>query len=144
VDTLDQTSEAVGVLRDLYSRGYRLTVRTRVERRYHRGGAQATTYADKLQIRGDDPLPPDLHKEIALHRDELLAAACVLSPPVAWMGVLVARYRSGETVEARRDGWKGPYRVRLGMVAANVASFIGLEPTLDGPHLEEIIGEALR
>jgi hypothetical protein len=58
--------------------------------------------------------------------------------------VLVERYLSGEEIEIRREGWRGPYRVGLAMLAANVAAFIGLHPAVDGPRLEAIIEEALR
>jgi hypothetical protein len=136
--------EAIDVLHDLRDRGYRLTVRTRTETHDHKVGAQAITYADKLQVRGDDPIPEELCEDIAAHRDELLAAACVLDPPVRWILILVERYLSGEEIEVRRDGYRGPYRVRLAMLAANVASFIGLHPAHDGPRLEPIIREVLQ
>jgi hypothetical protein len=137
------STSAIEVLQDVYKRGYHFTVKTRSEVREHKVGAQTIIYADKLQIRGDDPLPPGLREDIAANRDELLAAACVISPPVPWLKVLVEWYRTGESIEVRREGWKGPYRIRLGMVAANVAGFIGLHPSCDGPRLEPIIRETL-
>jgi hypothetical protein len=127
------TKTSIEILRAIYGCGYRLTVRTRIEVHDH-----------KLQVRGDDPIPPHLAEEIRAHRDELLAAACVIDPPVSWLRVLVERCRSGREMEVRREGWRGPYRIRLAMVAANVAAFIGLHPNEDGPLLERIIEEALR
>ena len=133
------------VLAELLRRGYTLTVQTRVETTVRQGdGVHTLTLADRLYVEGPEVLSDDLRQAVREHRDELLAAACVIRPPVPWLRVLVERYRSGEETRVRRKGWKGPYRVRLGMVAANVASFIGLHPGEDGPRLEPIIEEALR
>ncbi len=132
-------------LAELLRRGYTLTVQTRVETTVRQGvGAHTLTVGDRLYVEGPEALPEDLRQAVREHRDELLAAACVIRPPVPWLRVLVERYRSGTETHVRRQGWQGPYRVRLGMVAANVASFIGLHPGEDGPRLESIIGEALR
>ncbi len=108
------------------------------------GGTHAITYADELLLRGGGEPTPELRALVHDHRVELLAAACVMRPPVPWLRVLVDRYRSGYEIEVRRSGWKGPYRIRLAMVAANVAAFIGLHPAHDGPRLEPIIEEVLR
>ncbi len=135
---------SVEALRTLLEAGYVLDVRVRVEVSEEHGGTHAVTYADNLLVRGAYPLTPELREIVREHRDELLAAACVIRPPVPWLRVLVDRYRTGYEVEVRRSGWKGPYRVRLAMVAANVAAFIGLHPAHDGPRLEPIIEEALR
>ena len=133
------------VLAELLRRGYTLTVQTRVETTVRQGdGVHTLTLADRLYVEGPEVLSDDLRQAVREHRDELLAAACVIRPPVPWLRVLVERHRSGEETHVRREGWKGPYRVRLGMVAANVASFIGLHPGEDGPRLEPIIEEALR
>jgi hypothetical protein len=96
----------------------------------HKVGPQPITCADKLQVRGNEPLPPDLSEAIAAHRDELLAAACVIRPPVGWLSFLVRRYRDG--------------RAPLAMLAANVAAFMGTHPAHDGPRLEPMIEEALK
>ncbi len=139
------TLTASEVLAELLQRGYTLTAQTRVETTVRQGvGVHALTVADRLYVEGPEALPDDLRQAVREHRDELLAAACVIRPPVPWLRVLVERYRSGEETHVRRQGWQGPYRVRLGMVAANVASFTGLHPGEDGPRLETIIGEALR
>jgi hypothetical protein len=136
---------AVETLREAMRQGYTLTVRTRTEVAERPGaGTHVVTYADKLQIRGHKPVPPELRSAMVAHRDELLAAACVIRPPVPWVQILVERYLTGSEEVVRREGWKGPYRVRLAMVAANVAAFIGLHPAHDGERLEPIIEEALR
>jgi hypothetical protein len=132
------------VLEELLRSGYTLSVQTRSEVHDHKVGARAITCADQLYVEGPQALSDDLRAEIKANRDELLAAACVIRPPVPWMRVLVERYRTGEAVEVRREGWTGPYLIRLGMVAANVAGFIGLHPANDGPRLEPIIEEVLR
>ncbi len=130
---------------ELLRRGYTLTAQTRVETTVRQGvGVHALTVGDRLYVEGSEALPEDLRQAVREHRDELLAAACVIRPPVPWLRVLVECYRSGTETHVRRQGWQGPYRVRLGMVAANVASFIGLHPGEDGPRLEPIIEEALR
>jgi hypothetical protein len=130
VEALASYAAASEVLADLIRRGYTLDVRTRIEVHEHRIGPHPITYADKLLVRGDDPLAPHLREAVRGHRDELLAAACVIRPPAGWLEFLVARYRDG--------------RAPLGMLAANVAAFIGLHPAHDGPRLEAIIEEALR
>jgi hypothetical protein len=130
VEALASYAAASEVLADLLRRGYTLDVRTRVEAHDHKVGSQSITYADKLLVRGDESLTPDLREAVQEHRDELLAAACVIRPPVAWLDFLVGRYRES--------------RAPLGMLAANVAAFIGLHPAHDGPRLESIIEEALR
>jgi hypothetical protein len=146
LDALAAThSTAAAVLHELLRRGYTLDVRTRVEVvEYRQYGVQTITYADKLRVLGRERLTPELREAVREHRDELMAAACVLRPPVPWMRTLVARYLSGEADDVRRDGWRDEYRVRLAMVAANVAAFIGLHPAHDGPRLEPIIEETLR
>jgi hypothetical protein len=130
VETLASSSATAAgeVLADLLRLGYTLDVRTRIEAHDHKVGAQTITYADKLLVRADEPLTPGLRKAVQEHRDELLAAACVIRPPVEWLDFLVGRYRDG--------------RAPPGMLAANVAAFIGLHPAHDGPRLEEIIEEA--
>ena len=110
-------------------RGYTFGVRTRVVVHDHKVGPQPITYADKLQVLGVEPLPPDLSEAVAAHRDELLAAACVIRPPVSWLAFLVGRYRVG--------------RAPLRMLPANVAAFVGLHPAHDGPRLVPIIRNVL-
>lgn len=137
-------TSGVEALHTLLEAGRVLDVQTRVEVGEDHGGAHVVTYGDKLLVRGHGALTPELRVLVRENRDELLAAACVMRPPVPWLRVLVDRYRTGYEIEVRRAGWKGPYRIRLAMVAANVATFIGLHPAHDGPRLEPIIEEALR
>ncbi len=144
VEAVAARSTASQVLADLLARGYTLDVKTRIEEIEHRAGVQCVTYADKLVVRGSEPLPPDLRADIAEHRDELLVAACVLHPPVGWLKVLIAHYRTGHEEIVRRNGWKGPYRVGLAMLAANVAAFIGQHPARDGPRYEVLITHTLQ
>jgi hypothetical protein len=122
-------STAPETLHEAMRQGFTFTVRTRVEVHEHRIGPHPITYADKLQVRGHKPVPPELREAMVTHRDELLAAACVIRPPVGWLEFLVGRYCEG--------------RAPLKMVAANVAAFIGSHPAHDGPRLEAIIEEAL-
>jgi hypothetical protein len=78
---------------------------------------------------------------------ELLAAACVLSPPVRWLEELVRRCREGYVfVSKRRDQSGEPlrYTITPEVLAANVAGFLGKSPRHDGPGLEPIIEEALK
>jgi hypothetical protein len=118
------------VLSELLRRGYALGVETRVDVVDRPTGSHAVTYGDKVVVRGPDAPDDELRQAIVDHRDELLAAACVIRPPVGWLVFLVGRYRES--------------RAPLGMLAANVAAFIGLHPAHDGPRLEPIIEEALR
>jgi hypothetical protein len=121
---------ASAALDELLVRGYTLEVQTCIRVHEHKVGEQSITYGEKLLVRGLEPLPHDLRQAVADHRDELLAAACVIRPPVRWLGFLVGRCREG--------------RASVGMLAANVASFIGLHPAHDGGRLEAIIEEVLR
>ncbi len=118
------------ILSELLRRGYTLNVETRVDVVDRPTGSHAVTYGEKLIVRGDAAPPDHLRQGIVEHRDELLAAACVIRPPVGWLDFLVGRYREG--------------RAPLGMLAANVAAFIGLHPAHDGERLEAIIEAALR
>src|SRR5215213_4817471 len=119
------TLSAGEALDELLVRGYTLEVQTCIRVHEHKVGAQSITYGDKLLVRGLEPLPHDLRQAVLDHRDELLAAACVIKPPVGWLDFLVGRCREG--------------RASIGMLAANVASFIELHPARDGPRLAAII-----
>jgi len=115
-----------------------------VEATHTGAGTLLTTYADKLLVSGPEAVTDDLRRAIRENRDEIMAAVCVTSQPTPWMWTMLSRYLDGTEVMARREGWKGPYRVSLAMLAAHVASFIGLHPAHDGPRLAPIIEEALR
>jgi hypothetical protein len=125
------TYSAAEVLEELLSNGYSLSVITRVEEVQHRAyGSQFLTYGHKVYVKGPESPPKALLQAIRANRDALLAAACVLEPPVPWLQVLVRRHMEG--------------RVPVSMLAANVASFMGLHPAHDGERLERIIEEVLR
>jgi hypothetical protein len=145
------------VLTELLERGYALSVRTRVDVTEHKVGSQHTTYADKLYVEGPEPLTEELRHAITEHRDELLAAACVINPPVPWLAEMAKRCRDGYATQTTR---MVPYRKRDGTVgfktapvavsitpetiANNVASFIGMHPVHDGERLLPIIREVLQ
>jgi len=124
------TLSASETLSEMRRRGYSLSPVTRVEVTSHKVGPQAITYADKLSVKGSEAPPDDLRRAMKTHKTELLAAACVMDPPVGWLVVLVRRYLEGSASPA--------------MLAANVAGFLGLHPGHEGPGLEPIIEEALR
>jgi len=117
-------------LDELLVRGYALEVQTCIRVYEHKVGAQSITYGDKLLVSGLEPLPHELRQAVVDHRDDLLAAACVIRPPVGWLDFLAGRCREG--------------RAPVAMLAANVATFIGLHPAHDGGRLEAMIEEALR
>ena len=123
------TITPIETLTEFLDRGYTLSVRTRVEVNDHKVGAQPITYGDKCTVRGLEAPPEYLREAMRTHKKELLAAACVIAPPVPWVAFLVNRCRAG--------------RAPLAMLAANVAAFIGLHPASDGPRLKPIIEEAL-
>jgi hypothetical protein len=129
MDTLAPNITAAEVLAELQRWGHRVSVITRVDVHAHSKGPQPITYADKLWITTPQPLTDELRDAIHAHRDELLAAACVIAPPVPWLATLVGRY------------WDG--RANLAMLANNVAAFMGLHPGEDGPRFAQIISEVL-
>ncbi len=139
--------DASALLAWLKRSGYTLGIKTKVEYLAHGTGAHRTTYADKLLIQGPEEPLPEIMLAMRECRDEFLAAACVLRPPVGWLKELVERHRGGyqHVWKSRRDG-NGNLLVTgisLECLAANVASFIGLHPH-EGLRLEGIIREALR
>jgi hypothetical protein len=120
----------VELLAELLERGYALSAKTNVRVHDHKVGAHAVTYADELVVAGPEAPPDYLREAMRAYKPELLAAACVMEPPVAWLQVLVRRCSQG--------------RVPVAMLAANVAAFIGLHPAHDRERLEPTIEEALR
>jgi hypothetical protein len=126
----EATRSAADVLAALGEHGYTLSVKTRTEDVEHRAGVQLLTYADRLKVSGPEPLPPKVRADVAAHRDQLLAAACVLEPPIGWMEVMVGRTRAGQ--------------LPLKMLSASVAAFMGQHPAHDGERYEEIIEQTLR
>jgi hypothetical protein len=121
-------SASVRVLDELMRQGYTVGVKTRVDVYEHKVGPHPVTYAHKLVVRPAG-LPDELREAVREHRDELLAAACVIRPPVPWLAVLVDRYLEG--------------RATLAMLAANLAGFCGLHPAHDGARLEWVVAEVL-
>jgi hypothetical protein len=149
-------TNAIAVLNELLDRGYRLSVTTRVEVTHHKVGTRHTTYGDRLRVEGAKPPPEELKRAIAGNLDELLAAACILDPPVPWIAELVKRYREGHMTERKmlvpyhkRDGTAGlrtetvTSTITPETIAANVASFIRLHPAHDRGRLEPIIEKIL-
>jgi hypothetical protein len=97
-------SASVRVLDELMRQGYTVGVKTRVDVYEHKVGPHPVTYAHKLVVRPAG-LPDELREAVREHRDELLATACVIRPPVPWLAVLVDRYLRGASHpgDARRQ-----------------------------------------
>ncbi len=128
-------ASVVAVLVELLKRGYSLSVETRVEVHDHKVGAHAITYAERLLVTGPERVPDPLRDAIAADKSLLLAAACVLNPPTPWLRELVRRCRtapSGECLE---------YPITTGVLAANIAAFVGLDP--NDAHVEKVVRAAL-
>jgi hypothetical protein len=127
--------------------GYSLDVETRVEALHHDTGIHHVTYANRLLIEGPEEPPKEIYEAMCKRRDELLAAASVLHPPVGWLKELVKRYQTGyqHVWKSRHDGNDNPLvtGISLECLAANVASFVGLQPH-EGARLEGIIHLALK
>jgi len=67
------------------------------------------------------PRPDDLAAAMDKHRDELVAAVCVLDPPVAWLMELAHRCRRGFVFVPTRTGSRGgklTYRITPEVLAA--------------------------
>ena len=129
----DRTAQAAAVeaLRELRRRGYTLTPKTHGVVHEHRVGAHKITYADKLLVSGGPgPLDDAMREIVREQQPYLLAAACVLNPPIDWLVTLVDRYMVGE--------------LSLTTLSANVASFLGRCELGAGSEFEYIIEEALR
>jgi hypothetical protein len=121
--------EAATVADILEERGYTLTVDKR-----------------RLQVRGPEPPPAELDREIAEHRD-VLAARALLSNPPAWLARLFDLWWSGHETPVRLSGPSGAaevYMVRVSVknIAAAVAAEIGLDP-LEWETLREQVESAL-
>ncbi len=124
-------------LAELLERGYSLSVETLVNVHDHKIGPHPVTYADLLIIAGDARVPDHLREAITANKPLLLAAACVLDPPTPWLRQLVRRCRtapSGENLE---------YRITPGVLAANIAAFVGLDPIDDAHRIETVLRVAL-
>jgi hypothetical protein len=138
------------VLAELLERGYTLSVETRVDVHDHKIGPHPVTYADQLVTAGPERVPDHLREAIVADKPLFLAAACVLDPPTPWLRELVRRCRTGAVyVSDRRTAPVGAggaleYRITPGVLAANIAAFVGLDPIDDAPRIEKVIRSALR
>ncbi len=124
-------------LAELLERGYTLSVDTRVDVYDHKVGPHPVTYADRLLVDGSARVPDHLREAIVANKTLLLAGACVLNPPTPWLRELVRRCRtapSGECLE---------YRITPGVLAANIAAFVGLDPIDDAHRIETVLRAAL-
>jgi hypothetical protein len=124
-------------LAELLESGYTLSVETRVDVHDHKIGPHPVTYADSLVTAGPERVPDHLREAIVANKPLLLAAACVLDPPTPWLRELVRRCRmspSGESLE---------YRITPGVLAANIAAFVGLDPIDDAHRIETVLRAAL-
>jgi len=133
-------------LRELLERGYSLSVETRVEVHNHKVGAHPITYAGRLLVTGDASVPDRLREAITANKPLLLAAACVLNPPTPWLRELVRRCRTGAVFGSGRTAPSGePLECRItpGVLAANVASFVGLDPIDDAHRIEPVVQAAM-
>jgi hypothetical protein len=142
----ERATDARDVFDELVGRGYRLSVETRQEVTHRSEGPHVVTYANLLTVRGPEPPSAELIAAIAEHRDELLAAACVVNPPVAWLKELAARCRERFVFVSTKTDATGKnitYRVTPEVLAANVAAFIGKRPAYDGPALVPIVRHAV-
>jgi hypothetical protein len=139
-----EKTEPLRVISELSALGYELEVTTRVEVSRHKVGEQHVNYADKLRVTGVAPVPEEKRAAIKEMRDEIMAAVIVMNPPIPWVWTIVTRYLEGSVVRVRRRGWKGPYKVSLTMLSAQVASFMGLDPVRDGQRLRPVIEETLK
>jgi hypothetical protein len=127
---LTERFTAVETLYVLLDRGYTLAPKCRRSLYEHKDGPCWTTYAETLLVSGGPGLlDEDMREEVRDHQPELLAAACVMAPPIDWMEFLVSRYCVG--------------RLPLFTLARNVAGFMEKNPIDYGPRLEVIIREAL-
>jgi hypothetical protein len=125
-------------LAELRSRGYTLTLNTKVQVVEVKVGTLYLTVAGTLSVRGSEA-PPDYLRE-AMHRyaPELKAAVAVSNPPVEWLRELVRRYRTGDAYTPVGDA-----PVTLDVLCANLASFLGLDPIEDASRLREIVDDEL-
>jgi hypothetical protein len=140
---LAEKTAPLRVISELSALGYALEVTTRLEVTHHKVGEQMVTYAEQLRVTGVAPVSEEKRAAIKEMRDEIMSAVIVTNPPIPWVWTIVTRYLEGSVVTVRRGGWKGPYKVSLAMLSAQVASFMGLDPVRDGRRLRSVIEQAL-
>ena len=134
-------------LAELLESGYTLSVETRVDVHDHKIGPHPVTYADALVTAGPERVPDHLREAIVADKPLFLAAACVLDPPTPWLRELVRRCRTGAVYVSdcrTAPGGALEYRITPGVLAANIAAFVGLDPIDDAPRIEKVIRSALR
>jgi len=133
-------------LRELLERGYSLSVRPRVHVHDHKDGPHPVTYADRLLVDGPERVPDHLREAIVANKPLFLAAACVLNPPTPWLRELVRRCRTGAVFVSGRTAPSGePLECRItpGVLAANAAAFVGLDPIDDAHRIEPVVQAAM-
>ena len=133
-------------LAELLESGYTLSVETRVDVHDHKIGPHPVTYADALVTAGPERVPDHLREAIAANKPLLLAAACVLDPPTPWLRGLVKLCKSGAVFASGRTAPGGePIECRItpGVLAANIAAFVGLDPIYDAHRIETVLRAAL-
>jgi hypothetical protein len=122
--------EAATVADMLEERGYTLSVQER-----------------RLQVRGPEPPPDELDREIVEHRDSLAARALLSNPP-AWLAKLFGLWWNGTETPVRRTnpvtGKAEVYMVSVSSreIGTAVAAKIGMDP-LKWEDIREEVEEAL-
>jgi hypothetical protein len=101
----------------------------------------------RLQVRGPEPPPNELDREIVEHRDALAAHALLSNPP-AWLEKLFKMWWDGTETSVKLSGPSGGaevYMVSVSVknIAAAVAAEIGMDPLQwerIRPEVEEALG----
>jgi hypothetical protein len=147
VPTAAAQATVEAVLAELLQRGYTLSVETRVHVHDHKIGPHPVTYADKLLVDGPERVPDHLREAIVENKPLFLAAACILEPPTPWLVELVRRRKTGAAyVSGCRTAASGEpleCRITSGVLAANIAPFVGLDPIDDAHSIETVVRAAL-
>lgn len=133
--------DALEVLAGLHALGYEVKLRTTKRTARVSGHEYQYTVAQALALRGPAEPPEHLRRSAKQHRRELMALVSLEHPTVAWIQSLLRRYHEDE--EVRRRGGGGGSGVTVGVVAANLASFVGLSPIDGGAHLRPSIAQGL-
>ena len=143
----EATVTVVEALTELFDRGYKLSVETRVAVHDHKVGAHPITYADRVLVTGPERVPDHLREAIVADKPLFLAAACILEPPTPWLRDLARRCRTGVVFVSSRTmtgGEQVEYRITPDLLAANIAGFVGLDPVTDASRVEPMVRAALR
>jgi hypothetical protein len=146
-DTAVSVPMVEAALAELLESGYSLSVETRVEVHDHKVGAHPITYAERLLVAGPERVPDHLRETIVTNKPLFLAAACILNPPTPWLRDLSGRCSAGVVFyfsKTTKGGERIAYRITPDVLAANIASFVGLDAVEDRDRLEPIVRAALR